>query len=64
MRRRSWNGAPWSTPVNLGVANSAFVDVTPSLSHDGMMLVFASNRPGSSGALDLYYMTRTIVGHK
>ncbi|MEO1259975.1 MAG: OmpA family protein [Bacteroidota bacterium] len=29
-------------------------DVHPSLSHDGMMLLFASDRPGGYGGMDLY----------
>jgi Tol biopolymer transport system component len=62
---RRGNGTPWSPPVNLGPGiNGAFIDVTPSLSHDGTTLVFASNRPGGSGGLDLYYTTRSIGGSK
>lgn len=62
---RAGNGAPWSTPANVGPGmNSGSVDVTPSLSDDGTTLVFASNRPGGSGALDLYYVTRSIEGPK
>lgn len=62
---RQGNGRPWSTPVNMGPAvNSGSVEWTPSLSHDGTTLVFASNRPGGSGGLDLYYTTRSIGGPK
>jgi len=58
---RSGNGRPWLPPTNLGSGiNSAFADQNPYLSQDGTMLVFASNRPGGSGGLDLYYMTRSI----
>lgn len=60
---RPGNGVPWSTPVNVGAAiNTANGDVTPSLSRDGTMLLFASNRPGGSGGLDLYYSTRAFGG--
>ena len=62
---RPGNGAAWSTPVNMGPGiNGAFMDIAPSLSDDGTTLVFASNRPGGSGALDLYYTTRSIGGRK
>jgi len=62
---RSSNGVAWSNPVNMGPGiNSGSMDVTPSLSHDGTTLVFASNRPGGSGGLDLYFTTRSIGGPK
>ncbi len=51
--------APWSTPLNLSVANSAAGDAHPALSADGTMLVFNSARPGGYGGHDLYVMTRT-----
>lgn len=62
---RAGNGGSWLTPVNMGSGiNSGSVDITPSISHDGTMLVFASNRSGGVGALDLYFTTRTIGGPK
>src|SRR5260370_379442 len=37
---------PWSAPVNLGlVVNSACNDQHPTLSKDGLSLIFSSNRP-------------------
>lgn len=60
---------PWSTPENVGAPiNTAAGDVTPSLSHDGRTLVFASNRQGStpnaSGApsFDIWISMRTPSG--
>ncbi len=51
---------PWSEPTNLGpVVNSGANDMRPSLSWDGTALYFQSNRPGGSGALDLWVTTRT-----
>jgi hypothetical protein len=51
---------PWSAPVNLGpVVNSAGTDQRPYLTADRQALFFASDRPGGSGALDLYMTTRT-----
>lgn len=49
----------WSVPVNLGpVVNSTANDGAPALSRDGLSLFFYSNRPGGSGANDLYMSTR------
>jgi hypothetical protein len=57
--RQTW-GAPWSTPVNLGsTVNSSFEEMQPAISGDARTLVFASNRPGGAGELDLYMITRT-----
>ncbi len=48
--------APWSTPVNLGLAvNSGASETRPSLSWDGTALYFGSTRAGSS---DIYVATR------
>jgi Tol biopolymer transport system component len=47
----------WSTPVNLTV-NSASDEMQPAVSRDARTLFFASNRPGGSGLLDLYVITR------
>ena len=60
------NGAPrfsnWSVPVNLGsVVNSAFNDVAPAISKDGLSLYFQSNRPGGVGGLDLWVSQRANV---
>ncbi len=59
---------PWGTPVNLGAAiNSSVYDFHPTLSWDGMTLIFASGPAESiSGAnADLYMCTRTkLTGRK
>jgi hypothetical protein len=50
----------WSTPVNLGPdVNSASDDLSPHLSSDGLALYFASTRPGSVGAEDLWVARRS-----
>jgi len=50
----------WSTPVNLGpLINSAFNDIGPALSKDGLSLYFYSNRPGGFGGLDIWICQRT-----
>jgi len=59
--------SPWPTPINLGpTVNSAFVEATPSISADGLTLIFMSDRlgnvPGSGSgrnAMDFWITTRT-----
>ena len=54
---RPGRGRPWTTPVNLGpTVNSEFQESTPSISGDGRVLLFASNRGGN---VDIYVSTRT-----
>ena len=61
----SVNGAEWSewsVPVNLGpTVNSPFADNIPDISRDGLSLYFSSNRPGGSGAGDLWVSRRASV---
>ncbi|MCL5278497.1 MAG: protein kinase, partial [Planctomycetes bacterium] len=55
---RASRSDPWETPVNLGpVVNSAYNENFPSLSPDGLLLVFNVARPGGLGSSDLW-MTR------
>lgn len=45
----------WSMPVNLrSPVNTGSWESTPSVSADGKMLFFSSNRPGGSGGKDLW----------
>jgi WD40-like Beta Propeller Repeat len=54
--------APWGLPRNLGtVVNSALTDNVPSLSRDGHLLFFNSNRPGGFGDVDLWAAFRNHV---
>jgi len=49
----------WSHPENLGAeVNSAFEDLAPHLSSDGLALYLASNRPQSLGGEDLWVSRR------
>jgi outer membrane protein OmpA-like peptidoglycan-associated protein/Tol biopolymer transport system component len=49
----------WSTPVNLGQpVNSPYSEKHPTISADGRMLIFASNRPGGKGSYDLWMSVR------
>jgi Tol biopolymer transport system component len=44
------NPSDWSGPANLGpVINTAFDEVLPHISKDGLSLYFSSNRPGFGG---------------
>lgn len=53
---------PWSQPVNLGpVVNSSFDDMHPTLSKDGLTMIFSSTRPGGVGGLDLWVSQRDSV---
>ena len=49
----------WGTPVNLGpTVNSSYRDLSPSMSTDGLVLFFFSDRPGGLGGRDLWLMSR------
>jgi hypothetical protein len=50
---------PWGPPVNMGaIINSSTADISPSVSQDGQVLIFASLRSGGLGNLDLWMSTR------
>jgi len=52
--RRFTMDDPWGEPVNLGpLVNGASNDCAPSISGDGLMLFFDSDRPGGSGGRDI-----------
>jgi Tol biopolymer transport system component len=58
--RRASRDSPWGPPVNLGpLINTPFVDGAPSLSPDGHLLFFHSNRPGAVGLFDIYVAHRS-----
>jgi len=60
--RRATRDHPWTEPVNLGsTVNTAFFEGRPSISPDGLLLFFDSNRPGSFGGVDLYVTRRTTL---
>ncbi len=53
---------PWSEPVNLGpTVNSSYWDCNNGISADGLSLYIFSNRPGGSGALDIWVTTRSSI---
>ncbi len=56
-------GGVWTNVQNLGVLiNSPYWDSQPSLSSDGKLLYFTSDRPGGLGGTDIYVSTRTATG--
>jgi hypothetical protein len=61
---RAAKGDPWSAPVNLGPAvNSEAGESRPSISLDGLTLVFGTTRPGVEGVSDIFFTTREkLVG--
>lgn len=53
------NDGKWSTPVNIGSpVNTSSWESQPSITADGKMLFFSSNRPGGFGGKDLWYAIR------
>lgn len=51
-----FDGRYWSQAINAGPPiNSPFWDAEPSVSANGKMLFFASNRPGGLGGMDIWY---------
>jgi len=52
---RATANEPWEEPVNLGpTVNTSAEDRRPSISADGLMLFFSSNRPGGYGNYDIW----------
>jgi len=53
----------WQSPSNMGTKiNSSFWDSQPSLSADGRMLFFSSDRRGGFGGNDIWYAVRKADG--
>ena len=49
----------WGAPVNVGAPiNSSANEISPTISADGLILVFASTRAGGYGSYDLWMSTR------
>jgi Tol biopolymer transport system component len=57
------NGAGFGPPMLLQELSSPLVDLTPTIRHDGLEIIIASNRPGTPGfpATDLWVATRQTV---
>jgi outer membrane protein OmpA-like peptidoglycan-associated protein len=51
-----FDGHSWSAGVNVGPpVNTGFWEAEPSVSSNGKMLFFATNRPGGKGGMDIWY---------
>jgi Tol biopolymer transport system component len=59
MSTRDQTSGLWSDPVRVDAVNTTFNEQQPALSWDRETLLFASNRAGGLGGLDLYVSTRT-----
>lgn len=50
MSTRSSRSDPWTAPVNMGAPiNTSTEDMSPTISHDGLTLIFASNPSSAVG---------------
>ena len=59
---RTAPNAQWRTPVNVGpVVNSPFMERLRSVSDDGLVLLFQSNRPEGYGSNDIWATTRSTA---
>ncbi len=60
----SFDGEKWSKGINLGPpVNTRYWEAQPSISSNGKMLFFASNRPGGIGGMDIWYSTIDSAGN-
>ena len=51
---REWDGTNWKDPRPMRALNSSFHELAPSLSGDGELLYFTSDRPGGQGGFDIW----------
>lgn len=57
------DGKRWSPGINLGQpVNTTFWESQPSISPNGRLLFFVSNRPGGMGGMDIWYSIRNSDG--
>ncbi len=53
--------APWEQPMNVAELNTAANESGGTISADGLMIVFVSDRGGASTGYDLYYANRGMA---
>ncbi len=59
----TFDGIRWSPGQNVGPpVNTAYWESQPSISPNGKMLFFVSNRPGGMGGMDIWYSVKGIDG--
>jgi hypothetical protein len=62
MSTRASRNDPLGAPVNMGAPfNTGGHDISPTISHEGLIFIFGSNRSGGSGGYDLWMCTRPSV---
>ncbi|MFW5762454.1 MAG: hypothetical protein ACOCXH_15885, partial [Cyclobacteriaceae bacterium] len=60
--KKTKNG--WSSPITMGNhVNSNYLETTASITPDGKVIYFASNRPGGYGGLDIYKVEKDQSGN-
>lgn len=59
--KRPSTDSPWGTPVLLGPTVNTAISDHPSIAPNGLVLFFASNRPGGYGGLDIWMVTRATT---
>src|SRR6187402_3623321 len=55
---RKTRNSPWGRPVNVGLLNTSSIERLRSLTSDGRVLLFMSDRPGSRGQTDIWATSR------
>jgi hypothetical protein len=55
------DGGPFATATNVASVDTASEEAYPTISGDGLTLVFASDRPNGAGAEDLWVATRNTT---
>ena len=55
---RKTKNSPWSRPQNIGVLNTPSIERLRSLTPDGRVMLFMSDRPGSNGQTDIWATSR------
>ncbi len=64
MATRADAESPWGSPINVSAVNSTAVDGAPSVSTDGLVLLFGSNRAGGLGQWDIWVSVRKTANDK
>ena len=59
--QRQYTGSAWSTPQPLAGISTSASEGHPSISGDGLILVFNSNRLGGYGGSDIWYAMRPSI---
>ena len=62
LAERQSTDSPFGDPANVGAPiNTEYLEADPSVSADGLIMVFASNRPNGFGTIDLWESRRASI---